>query len=176
MLINRATVEADNAATASASAKGTVETDGRVKAETVKDSPDDATGDDPTARRGAPTAPRVAFLLLGAGGVARADDGDPTAPTATTAWLARVTSPTELRDGPSESSNLMETVQPSRSSGGDTQLQVKDVARTGDACGSMCACRAARTDATLDARRPREPLPDAVPDRDSRGRPSGSAW
>lgn len=77
----------------------------------------------------------MAFLVVvapaGAPAAALADPGDPTGPTATSAWLARITSPTELRTGPSDSAALMEVVPVATQWGGDTQLLVKDSARTG---------------------------------------------
>jgi L,D-transpeptidase catalytic domain len=81
------------------------------------------------ARRLSTAALALALALVLPAG-ASADPGDPTGPTAASAWLARVTSPTLLRDGPSESAAVMESIGPTTQWGGDTQLLVKDSART----------------------------------------------
>lgn len=73
-------------------------------------------------------------LALAAAGSApnaeAAEAGDPAGPTNSTAWLARIISPADLRDGPSDSASLMTTVPTTTQWGGDTQLLVKDTART----------------------------------------------
>ncbi len=70
-------------------------------------------------------------MVVAVAPAAQADPGDPTGPTASVAWLARITATTELRAGASDSSALMEVLQPTTQWGGDTQLLVKDSTRTG---------------------------------------------
>ncbi|MEH3052413.1 MAG: L,D-transpeptidase [Patulibacter minatonensis] len=72
----------------------------------------------------------AALALAAAPAAAGAAQGDPTGPTSSTAWLARITSPTVLRTGSSDSSAVMETINPTTQWGGDTQLLVKDATRT----------------------------------------------
>ncbi|MBO9534892.1 MAG: L,D-transpeptidase [Solirubrobacteraceae bacterium] len=74
----------------------------------------------------------VSVLLVGVvvPGAQAAAEPTPAAPTAKVAWLARVTSPVDLRSGASDSSSLMEMIQPTTQWGGDTQLLVKDATKT----------------------------------------------
>lgn len=82
-------------------------------------------------RRAWLAAVAAAVALGGLPAAAQADPGDPTGPTATVAWLARITSGTELRAGASDSSAFLERIEPTTQWGGDTQLLVKDSTRTG---------------------------------------------
>lgn len=83
-----------------------------------------------TPRRSLAALVAAAAVLCGAPAVAGADPGDPSGPTTTSAWLARITSGTELRAGASESSAFLERIEPTTKWGGDTQLLVKDSTRT----------------------------------------------
>ena len=72
----------------------------------------------------------VVLAACAAPAAAVADPGDPTGPTNTTAWLARVTAAADLHAAASDTSALIGNVPATTQWGGDTQLLVKESART----------------------------------------------
>ncbi|MDO9356402.1 MAG: hypothetical protein Q7T55_22080, partial [Solirubrobacteraceae bacterium] len=68
--------------------------------------------------------------LLLAPAAARADEGDPTPPNATTTYLAQIVYPGTLRAGPSDSAVATGSVSPKTKWGGATQLMVQGSERT----------------------------------------------
>ncbi|MBJ7470926.1 MAG: L,D-transpeptidase, partial [Solirubrobacteraceae bacterium] len=82
-------------------------------------------------------ASRVRALLLGAAcalaafpAAARADVGDPTRPSATSSWLAKVVYPTQARSGASDSAGVVQALGVKTKWGGQTQLLVEESERT----------------------------------------------
>ena len=76
----------------------------------------------------------LAALAVGAlavvPGVAQADVGDPTPPSNTSSWLAKVVFPTQARSGPSDSAGVVANVGSKTKWGGETQLLVRGSERT----------------------------------------------
>ena len=68
--------------------------------------------------------------LVAVPGGASADVGDPTPPTNTSAWLAKVVFPTQARSGASDSASVVQAVGSKTKWGGQTQLLVRDSERT----------------------------------------------
>lgn len=68
--------------------------------------------------------------LAAAPGAARADVGDPTPPTNTSSWLAKVVYPTQARSGPSDSAGVVQNLGVKTKWGGETQLLVRGSERT----------------------------------------------
>ncbi len=86
-----------------------------------------AAGRSRTAALGAATV--LAFAAF-APAAAQADVGDPTPPSNTSSWLAKVVFPTQARSGPSDSASVVQAVSSKTKWGGQTQLLVRDSERT----------------------------------------------
>lgn len=83
-----------------------------------------------SGRRRALSAALVTGALVVAPAAAHADVGDPTPPSNTSAWLAKVVYPTQARSGPSDSASVVQNLGSKTKWGGETQLLVRGSERT----------------------------------------------